>query len=138
MLAGPVRGHIASVPCALQTLSQHASMESTATTVLFSLLQDRMILSDAGVVSLDYKQAFDRMGATITSQFLHRIGVPESFTSLVQQVWNTRRLVQYGSSYHDEMLVSNCTPQGCPFAPLVLSCWMLSGHCHVATRTHQK
>ena len=51
--------------------------------------------------------------------------------SLVQQVWNTRRLVQYGSSYHDEVLVSNCTPQGCPFAPLVLSCWMLSGHCHV-------
>ena len=36
--AGPVRGHIASAPYALQTLFQHASTEYTAVTVLRTLL----------------------------------------------------------------------------------------------------
>ena len=64
------------------------------------------------------------MSSKISANFLTSIGLPTSLTSIMLQVWNTTRIIQYSSACHQDPLRGSCTPQGCPLAPLTLACWM--------------
>ena len=112
-----------ALPPFVSGIHQHLRTEESAT-----ILQDAFVNKNVFLFSLDYKQAFDRMNANSSSSFLQKIDFPTSITSLIQQVWNTQRTVQYGQSLSRKVLQSNCTPQGCPLAPITLVSWMVSGH----------
>lgn len=111
-----------ALPPFVSGIHQHLGTEESAT-----ILQDAFVSKNGFLFSLDYKKAFDRMNANSSSSFLQKIGFPTSITSLIQQVWNTQRTVQYGQSLSPKVLQGNCTPQGCPLAPITLVSWMVSG-----------
>lgn len=129
-----MHGHIVSACVGSQHNCQILSVESATSRhrrLISYHLQDSLANSKGILVSLDYKQAFDRMNAVTSPSFLNQIGIPGSITSLIQDVWQTQRVVQYGTAIHPQMLHSVCAPQGCPLAPITLACWMISGHSYV-------
>lgn len=109
-----------ALPPFVSGIHQRLGAEESAT-----ILQDAFVNKNGFLSSLDYKQM---LNANSSSSFLQKIGFPTSITSLIQQVWNTQRTVQYGQSLSRKVLQSNCTPQGCPLAPITLVSWMVSGH----------
>ncbi len=120
-----MRRFAAQLPDFVSGIHQHLGTEEAAT-----ILQDALV----NTKGIDYKQAFDRMNANCSAAFLHQIGLPTNITALIHSVWQTQRVVQYGTAIHPQELHSVCTPQGCPLAPITLVCWMISGHNYVQNK----
>ena len=71
-------------PDFISAIHQHLGTEEAAT-----ILQDALSNGKGILVTLDYKQAFDRMNAITSALFLEQIGLPRCITSLIHDVWQT-------------------------------------------------
>ena len=76
-----------SFPACLSKIHDHNGNQEA-----YSVLRAKMIFRMRGVISLGYKHACDRMGATITANSC-RDGILDTVTGQLQQAWNTCRLV---------------------------------------------
>lgn len=92
------------------------------------------------LTSLDYTRCFDSLHPAITTTMWSTLGIPQQLCQLVHQAWGQHtRYVQWNQHTHDPPCqVSQGTPQGCPFAPFALNCWMAAGFHQVQSATRQQ
>ncbi|CAE7709102.1 Pol [Symbiodinium sp. CCMP2592] len=113
--------------------AQHGAVKGRS---LFGAVRDlaKQFHEEQGIlVSLDLKQAFDRMDPTLGLELMRSAGLPASITSALATVWTKQyRWIQIGrSSQAVPELVSSSLPQGDGMCPLCLNVAMLGPVLHM-------
>ena len=89
------------LPKEIAGVYQHEGSEEAAT-----VLQQKLAINKWVLVSLDYSQCYDRVDIDATLGFLDRTKWPKPLLQQIEQVWKTKRFLEYKGHVHPE----KCSP----------------------------
>ncbi|CAE7256424.1 Pol [Symbiodinium sp. CCMP2592] len=106
--------------------SQHGAVNSRDVMTALASIMDSFMCDKHILMSLDYKQCFDRTRPSIALQIMEKAGMANWMGSMLRHVWmDQHRWIQLdGSTLTEVQTLESSLPQGDPLSPLALNILM--------------
>eukprot|EP00439_Symbiodinium_sp_Y106_P014006 s7995_g2.t1 len=106
--------------------SQHGAVNSRDVMTALASIMDSFMYDKHILMSLDYKQCFDRTRPSIALQVMEKAGMANWMGSMLRHIWmDQHRWIQLdGSTLTEVQNLESSLPQGDPLSPLALNILM--------------